>query len=309
MQLAPLFCPKCHGAMAGVNLSSPPSAATCYEDCLRRCEVCGVGASNAANPETVTYIHRSPLENIPAEIRHGVEHALSMALNVRNRPSKLTRFGFSTSEDAVTWVVFAYLLRSGQLGDALRHAKIVAGPANPPTLLLWGAPVDDTGIGAALRTRLQTLCGRLNEDSQSFSEPDVIIDFGTGGLVFIEVKYLSGNDTKPHDYPGWVRYFPEAGLPWDESGIKASGCYELARNWRLLNGLAEGRPAALVNLGPARLFLGAEGARLDRFVAALGEDTRSRFAKVIWPDLLASVQNAPNWFEDYCRDRSLDRGA
>lgn len=308
MHLATLSCPKCHGPMVGVNSLTSPPAATSYEDCLRRCDACGMGASNAANPDTVTYIHRSPLENIPSEMRHGAEDALSNALNVRNRTSKLSRFGFSTSEDAVTWVVFAYLLRSGQLVDTLRHAKIVAGSADPPTLLLWGVPVDDTGVGTALRERLQALCSRLNEDSQSFSEPDVIVDLGAGGLVFIEVKYRSGNDTKPDDYPGWTRYFPEAGLPWNEKEIRASGCYELARNWRLLNGLSEGRPATLVNLGPARLFSGAEGMRLDRFVTALGKETHSRFAKMTWADLLSGVGDTPKWFTDYCRDRNLFRG-
>jgi hypothetical protein len=292
--------------MVGVNLQTPPSSATRYEDCLRRCEACGLGASNATNSETVTYIYRDPLENIPIEIRDGAESALSNAFNIRNRPSKRRRFGFSSSEDAVTWVVFAYLLRSGLLGECLHHAKIISRSENLPSLLLWGTAVDDSGPGGKLRERLQILCRRLKEDPQSFSEPDVIVDLGAAGLVFIEVKYRSGNDAKAHDYPGWSRYFPEAGLPWNETEVRASGCYELARNWRLLNGLAEGRPTTLVNLGPSRLFSGTEGARLDRFVSALREDANSSFAKLTWTELLAGVRNSPAWFSDYCRDRKLN---
>ena len=99
--------------------------ATQFDDCLRRCEPCGIGASNAADPEAVTYIHRDPLENIPIASREGVSEVLDQALNVRNRGSKRLRFGFSTSEDAVTWVVFTYLLRSGQLHAALRRAGLI----------------------------------------------------------------------------------------------------------------------------------------------------------------------------------------
>jgi hypothetical protein len=84
-----------------------------FQDCLRRCEPCEIGASNTADPQRVTFIYRNPLENIPFESRAHAIEALGRALNERNRSSKLSRFGFSTSEDAVTWVVFTYLLRSG----------------------------------------------------------------------------------------------------------------------------------------------------------------------------------------------------
>lgn len=62
----------------------------------------------------------------------------------------------------------------------------------------------------------------------------------------------------------------------------------------------------LVNLGPSRLFGGAEGARLDRFVTALNTDDRSRFAKVAWSDLLTQgLADAPGWFSRFCRERGL----
>jgi hypothetical protein len=282
--------------------------ATQFDDCLRRCEPCGIAASNATDPQAVTYIHRDPLGNIPIESREGASEALGQALNVRNRKSKRRRFGFSTSEDAVTWVVFTYLSRSSKLLPALRRAGLIADETltTAPTLLLWGAPVDNGTRGAEIRRQLSDLCANLQEDPNSFSEPDVIIDLGEDGLMFIEVKHHSGNDVQPADYPGWSRYASGARLNWRFNDVKTSGCYELARNWCLLKNLAAERPASLVSLGPAKLFLGKEGARLDRFVTALGTDERSHFMKVRWSDLLGKgLDDVPDWFAQFCRSRDL----
>ena len=167
-------------------------------------------------------------------------------------------------------------------------------------------PVDNGARGGEIRKQLSDLCTSLQEDPNSFSEPDVIIDLGEDGLVFIEVKHLSGNDLKPVDYPGWSRYASAARLSWRIEDVKALGCYELARNWCLLKGVSGERPATLVNLGPARLFGSAEGARLDRFLAALGTDTRSHFMKVTWSDLLGSrMGEFADWFSQFCRSRGL----
>jgi hypothetical protein len=132
--------------------------------------------------------------------------------------------------------------------------------ATGPILLLWGTPVGGDARGEEIRKRLMDLCANLQESANSFSEPDVIIDLGRDGVVFIEVKYRSGNDFRPVNYGGWTRYNLRQ-LSWHFENVKASGCYELARNWCLLKGLAVERPACLVNLGPAKLFLGKAGRR------------------------------------------------
>jgi hypothetical protein len=305
-ELISLICPSCDGPIAAVRLLDKAPVAKRFEDCLRRCEACGVAASNAAHSRDVTFIYRDPLENIPIESREGAIDALSRSLNVRSRQSKRSRFGFTTSEDALTWVVFTYLLRSGQLVAALQRIELIAEktPTTAPVLLLWGVPIGTTTRGIELRSQLRTLCASLKEDPTSFSEPDVIIDFGEGGLVFIEVKYRSGNDQKLDSYLGWSRYESAAGMTWQFDEVKASGCYELARNWRLLKGLANDRPATLVNLGPAKLFSGAEGERLTRFINALSPDEHSQFKKVGWSDLLEVVlTTAPNWIVQYCESR------
>lgn len=145
----------------------------------------------------------------------------------------------------MTWMVFTHILRSGQLLGALRQAGLIADTAlmATPTPLLWGAPVDAGARGKEIQGRLRELCAGLREDPNSFSEPDVIVDFGEHGVMFIEVKHQSGNDLKPVDYAGWPRYASAAPLAWRIEDVKGSGCYELARNWCLVRLLSDGRPA------------------------------------------------------------------
>jgi hypothetical protein len=256
----------------------------------------------------VTFIHRNSLENIPLEVREGASAALSNALNIRNREPKLRKFGFSTSEDALTWVVFVYLLRSGRLLAALAQAGIFTTDLSTvaPTLLLWGSTIDNGPRGPAIREQLTILCSGLHEDPNSLSEPDVIVDLGEKGLAFIEVKHLSGNDNKAADYPGWSRYASSACLAWSFDDVKESGCYELARNWCLMKGIAAERNATLVNLGPPTLFKGRAGACLDRFGSSVGVDDRSKFVKMTWSRFLSPIlKDAPNWFVQFCRGRGL----
>ena len=96
-QLPSLKCPRCSRPIAATESIDRVPMATQFDNCLRRCEPCGIGASNAADPEAVTYIHRDPLGNIPTESRDGAIQTLGQAFNVRNRESKLRRFVFSTS--------------------------------------------------------------------------------------------------------------------------------------------------------------------------------------------------------------------
>jgi hypothetical protein len=279
-----------------------------FDDYVRRRESCGIAASNAAKSQAVTYIHRDPLGNIPNESREGASEALGQALNVRNRESKRRGFGFSTFEDAVTWVVFTYLLRSGQLLAAFRGAGLIADETltTSPTLLLWGCSHQQWRPWGEDPKTVERAVRRPSGSPEFLFRADVIVDLGEDGLMFIEVKHLSGNNLKPADYRGWSRYASAGRLAWRIEDVKASGCYELARNWCLLNGLAAGRRASLVSLGPAKLLLGTEGARLDRFVAALGTNERSHFMKIRWPDLHGNGLGAvPDWFAQFCRSRGL----
>ena len=302
--LESVICPSCGSRIAETSVHGNPSVAASYDDCLRTC-VCGqVGASNTSNPLNVTYIYREPLNAIPVESRAGAETALNNALNERNRVSKRTRFGFfPTSEDAVTWVVFTYLLRSKQLLPKLRAANVITDEqaTADPTLLLWGVPIDSDGTGNAIRERLRELCLSLGEQSRSLSEPDVMIDLGEKGLVIIEVKHRSGNDKKAADYAGWQRYLDAPHVKWSGTDVQATGLYELARNWCLLTGLSGGRRVTLVNLAPQRLFDRAPGRKLEDFRLAIREDEARHFVTLSWCSLLdAILPDVPTWLAEFC---------
>lgn len=306
--LPAIACPVCCGVIDGVVPAAKPMSAAKFDDCLRRCEKCGVGVSNTRG-ENPTFIYRDPLANIPAEARSGALLVLGQALNVHSRISKLRRFGFSTSEDAITWVVFSYLLTSGRLVAALGNAGILPSATTDvsPTLLLWGCPLGNQPRGRMIAEQLATLCNDLGEDNKRRSEPDVVVDLGEAGLIFIEVKHQSGNDRLPPDSPKWSRYSSPGRLQWRYDEVKQSGCYELARNWCLMKGLAGRRPGTLVNLGPSRLFAGSEGVRLDRFARSLNADEQCRFQRLTWTDFLRSVIDVtPEWFTRFCsEDRHL----
>jgi len=290
--------------MAAVDSAAPVLAATRYEECLRQCRRCSVGASNALEP---TFIYSNPLGNIPFASHPGALEALASSFNVCNRESKRRRFGFSSSEDAVTWVVFTYLLRSGQLVKTLRRANLTSAPLSAtPAVLLWGVPIDDGPEGSRVQTRLTDLCLALGESAAAFSEPDVIVDFGADGILFVEVKHLSGNDWKPAGFRGWQKYLSAATVHWNAAAVAESGAYELARNWCLMNLLAGGRESTLVNLGPKKLLLGEEGERLSRFVDAIEVNDRNRFASIAWPDFIGDSSNdGPEWFVKFCSQRRL----
>jgi hypothetical protein len=280
------------------------AAATRYEDCIRRCEPCGIAASNTERKGAETWIFRDPIQNIPAQSREHALTVLGSAFNKRNRNSKIIKFGFSTSEDAITWVVFSYLVRSGDLIAVLRHLGLVTNRlgTTEPTVLLWGVPISNGEAGKVIAGKLENACIEFGEKQQSFSEPDIIIDLGPDGLLFIEAKYKARNDQRPAEYEGWSRY-KNAPIGWTFDEVRASGCYELARNWCLLSKIAAHRRKTLVNLAPASLFSGPDRERIVRFVDAIKTDPNAQFRTITWSDLLSGMPNPANWFSDFCRSR------
>ena len=307
MPLPAIPCPLCGTVLEeGPGEALPPAT---WLDCLRRCPLCEVGLSNNLNNPTV--IFNDPRMNVPPEVRGGVLEALALALNERNRPNKRAKFGFSTSEDALTWTVFKHLHDSGKLLDVLRRAglPIPDGVSRPEALLLWGVPLplDRTANerGWRIREQLETIADDLGEDPKSRTEPDVLIDLGASGVFIMEAKHRSPTDVRAAEYAGWDRYYPiDGGLPY-AAAVRASGCYELARNWRFGLELVAGTdwPFALVCLGPDALFHGEAGEVLGRFEACLPTDCRTRFSRLRWNNLLGSIADSPNWLLKYVRAR------
>lgn len=296
-------CPAC-GNILHPRPGDAIAPAT-WRDCLRRCLRCRLGLSNARNSPTVLY--NDPRHNVPKEVREGLLEALALAVNERNRANKAIKFGYSTSEDALTWTVFKHLHESGTLLDVLRRAglPIPDGATRPEAMLLWGVPIppDRAGDdrGRRLRARLEAVADRLGEDPTSRTEPDVVIDVGDFGVLVIEVKHRSGTDVKAAGYGGWDRYYPAHGpIPY-AADVRASGCYELARNWRFGLELAADppRPFTLACLGPESLFRGRGAEVLRPFEACLPTEATARFQKLRWDDLLRAIPRPPDWLVDY----------
>ena len=232
----------CEASLHTILLPKNSSQVREYEDCLRRCDACGIGHSNAR--ENPTTIYKDPLENIPVEALEGIEMVLAQTLSEKNRATKRRRFGFSTSEDAVTWVVFSFLALHAPPGLAGLAQRLLGFPnAGKPTLLLWGVPVPADGVGSELRARLVEILDSIGEDERRRSEPDVMLDYGSAGLAFIEVKLHAANDeAKPADAAKFDKHVRDTSAFVDPIKMKKSRMYELTRNWRIGSPRSSARP-------------------------------------------------------------------
>jgi hypothetical protein len=297
--LREIACPIC-GDMLQAQLGDPIAAAN-WLDCLRRCLKCEVGISNARDNPTI--IFNNPLLNVPMEVHGGLLDTLSLSLNVRNRANKRTKFGFSTSEDALTWTVFKFLSDHGQLTNVLRTAglPIPEAVSRHEAMLLWGVPMPldrkSNVNGWELRQSLEIISTGLGEDPNSSTEPDVLIDFGPHGVFIIEVKHRSETSLKDVGYAGWDKYFPaNSPLPY-AAAMRASECYELARNWRFgLELIATtNRPFTLAYLGPSSLFEGIAESVLQPFEDCLPAEGLASFHRIGWNALLGAITDPPPW--------------
>jgi hypothetical protein len=269
--------------------------ASCYEDCLRKCEKCEVGFSNAQIKPTAIY--RNPDLNVPAEVRDGIRETLALALNVQHRRDKLIKFGFSTSEDALTWTVFTHLARSGQIGSVSGKLGLVEPHAKQSAMLLWGVPHPlSSESGETVRDQLVGACDRIGEAPDCRSEPDVILDFADEGLVIVEVKYRAANAIEVFGSKH-QKYLEGTDAFIDTNAVRASRLYELARNWRIGVDLAGGRRFTLLNLvvaHPAR-------SGTDQFEAGLNP-AAGNFKVFVWRDLLDCCEK-PEWLKAYLSER------
>ena len=226
-----------------------------------------------------------------------------------NHANQIRRFGFSTSEDALTWSVFKFLHDSRQLTQSLRLSGLpLPAPSDPhPTMLLWGAPVpldrENNPRGWELRERLISISDWLCENAQGRTEPDVLLDLGQSGLFMIEVKHGSHTIAKGPDYEGWSNYY-HRGHP-----IRDTGCYQLARNWcfGIELALSLRRPFTLIYLGPHQLFQ-RDAEMLQGFEASLMGLEMANFRTLAWDSFLGAIPVRPDWFLEYIRSRGYLAG-
>jgi hypothetical protein len=300
-----IACPIC-GDMLAARPGSIVKARNWLE-CLRRCTKCGVGISNAQS--TPTIIFNDSRLNVPEEVRDGVLDTLALAFNKRNRANKRTKFGFSTSEDALTWTLFKFLSDSGQLTRVLRRAglQISDQALHHEALLLWGVPIPmDRDAGWAIRGCLKSISDQLGEDPARRTEPDVLIDFGVHGLFIIEVKHRSRTVVQGIEHARWDRYFPANSPLSYTAAMRSSGCYELARNWKFGLELAAktDRPFTLACLGPDSLFRGEDEKVLQAFEGCIPADGLARFHKMRWNALLGAGADPPEWLVRHFEPRN-----
>ncbi|MGO9577730.1 MAG: hypothetical protein ACLPTQ_25750 [Terriglobales bacterium] len=278
------------------NARGGATTASDFFSCLRRCNTCGIGFSNAKNPSDVQKILRDPFAGLPAYIAEGSESALNNCLNRAHAAAKRIQFHSFGSEDHVTWTVIRLLQHERLLGPAFRH------PGLEPVLLVWGVSVpNDCTAGQALRDRVINVLNGLGEEQDYRTEPDVVLDFGSAGIVIIEAKLFSLNESQSESYGGWSKYLIHSAFR-DPECAHATGLYQLVRNWRLGTELAGERPFTLFNLAPE--FAGNERTGLARLRLAFRTSPQRRFVLRRWSGLLSGFV-IPDWFSEYARQRSV----
>lgn len=311
-----VICPCCLRSIISRQSDNRIKAPLSYADCLRQCEACGIGFSNANSSDVkdLTQILRDPFAGVPHAIADGWQEVAAQALNVTNRKTKHARMSSLNSEDHVTWTVFRYV----QFHQLLRPSLAVLGSKwmdstpEEPTILLRGVPVPlKDAKGQQARTRLCQLLEGLGENPAYLSEPDVIVDYGEAGVLFIEVKLKSLNVSSNAE-ERWNKYLTANSTdlqPFrDIEGIRQTGLYELMRNWRIAWDFAAGRPMALVNLGPEALFVGAEGEKLREFQTSLSQNAMRQFIPLTWGKFLKAIPHREEWFQEYLVRRQITLG-
>jgi hypothetical protein len=304
--LPPIECTLCGKTLKSDPYTPMPSKrgaqrASNFESCLRRCESCGIGYSNAESRDAkaLQRILRDPFLGLPGWVAEGCDRALDECLNRAQKHPEKKRKAFHSfgSEDHATWVAMKLLQREGALSSVFGLDEYA------PTMLLWGVPVpNESAPGEILRKKVTSiLVDRLREKPDWLTEPDVILDFGEQGIVIIEAKLDSPNDSKSPDYSGWGQYLCQRAFK-DPDLARTSGLYQLARNWRLGYELAGNLPFTLVNLAPK--FDIKMKRILEKFRDALRVSSKHRFVLMQWETLCAAVPST-KWFCDYTRERGL----
>jgi hypothetical protein len=270
-----------------------------YTSCLRKCDICDVGYSNA-NSADLTKLQTFPRDRfagLPDWVAEGCDAALDHCLNQAQGHAARKRLEFESlaSEDHATWVVMRFLQRQGMLASAFGCEAV------EPVMLIWGVPVPNTPRGSELRSKIVTILRSLHEQEGWFTEPDVILDFESYGLVIVEAKLRSRNEIKKPQYSGWHRYLNDLTFR-DAELAKCTGRYQLVRNWRLGLELAQNRPFKLVNLAPVFDF--QEREMLAKLRLSFRTSRKHRFVLRRWDQMLGSSY-PPSWLVEYSRKRGL----
>ena len=278
MKMETVKCPKCNSVMQEFDVKS--KRASKYEDCVRRCTACEIGASNAqVNP---TFIYNNYRNNIPKGLLQNSDKTLENTLNETNRENKKNKMGFSTSEDAVSWIFINYFLLNDKL-PVLQ--KILNLEDEISEILMWGVP--QMNSNPECTEKLKNICKNLGEDKKYYTEPDIII-ITKSISVFIEVKVKSGNDRQSLNKKSYDKYLSDK-FYTDIEAAKNSSYYELIRNWTIGNMFSK-RNFRLINLAPQKLFDKERDSDFEHFKNSLKDD--KRFIQLSWESVLQTLKES-----------------
>lgn len=159
-----------------------------------------------------------------------------------------------------------------------------------PEILLWGAPITTIHHGA--RTSFINASTIVGEKANFRTEPDVVMDYGEYGLIFIECRYLSPNTSKPSMFKGWDKYNNPKYFK-DFNRVKQGGLYQLARMWRIGNEMAGDRPFTLINIVRKSDLTNVQAYNETSFGDYIQRRHNSRFVTISWDAVLDLFY--PSW--------------
>lgn len=232
-------------------------------------------------------------------------HLLKGLLAVK-RESRLAR---EKSEDAVSWNVLRALEKAGALETWL--ASLTGFSPGRLKLAYWSCDSE------LLQTCHDLAAARsaFKEEPRRSSEPDVLA-FGDSALVFIEAKFMSGNQTVPTKPQEARSRYTSGGNGWYSAVVSSSfeqvaiddRLYELLRLWLLGTWAAHRRgvPFFLINLVCRR----RECEIKDTFGKHIKASPQSRFLRATWEGAMEHLRRvAPNHavtarLEDYMRQKT-----
>jgi len=292
MYLENVPCPLCNKEMSNHsgNVAKIATVAV-YKQCLRKCSTCQVAYSNAQNNPTL--IFKNHVHNVPEEVRANLGLVLQNSLNIRNRTSKKRKFGYTTSEDALTWTLFRYAQTSNRLPSIIKYITGTV-PTGATDIYFWGVSANNNGfISNTKYQHLVEFLRGIGENKQSLSEPDIIIEDDKSVIIF-EVKFNSLNDRQKCSAK-WEKYYSKKYFTQsilDKDGLQE---YQLIRNWFIGNELAQqsGKSFYLVNLA----FTNARQNNFAEFKATIRETNRAHFIYKDGGGLLNQIFQAdyPAW--------------
>lgn len=215
--------------------------------------------------------------------------ALLAEIRTSKRESRMAR---ERSEDALTWNVFRFLERRGQLPKYLSSSLGISTAS--ATVVYWSHLADERSTWSLLN-EARTVFG---ESIQRGSEPDLII-LCDHDIVFVEAKFISSNKTIPSEPENTKKYLSGA-ESWYQNVFQSGSSfkviaiqnklYELMRLWLLGTWIAgrNERRFHLVNLVREPKELDIE----PRFKRHIREGRNGTFCRQTWEDIYRFVDDA-----------------